>query len=151
MWWEPCSGGYFWPKDMPRDYSIKTLIRVFESLGYAACDGHEPEPGVQKVAIYAIGSETWEHAAIQTQDGKWSSKIGENIDIAHDTLDGLYGGLPGSEYGKVICVLKKKRSTETSSHSCNAATACKDNGGKRPRKTLRKPKGKRRDVPKQDR
>ena len=86
---------------MPREESIATFLRAYESLGYAQCDNTELEAGFTKVALYANGQEPT-HAARQLPDGTWTSKLGPLEDISH-TLDGLVG----NEYGSVVAVLKR--------------------------------------------
>lgn len=57
----------------------------------------------EKVALY--GNATfYSHAAKQTADGKWSSKLGKAEDIEHDTPDDVAGGI----YGEVVEILKRR-------------------------------------------
>lgn len=99
-WW-PKRPAY-WPPTIPEDTSIETFTSLFEALGYSVCLEAEFEEGYEKVAIYALGGEV-QHAARQLQNGKWTSKLGQDIDIEH-TLAGLEGGL----YGDVVKILKRK-------------------------------------------
>lgn len=109
-WWEPCPG-YYWPPGFSPDYSVDTLASIFATLHrYGPCDEPHHEPGIEKVAIYGIDRKIWEHAARQLPDGRWTSKIGRNVEIEHNTVEALYGGAPGSEYGTVVRNMKRSPS-----------------------------------------
>jgi hypothetical protein len=94
--------GYPWPADLPRDVSVETLMKVYERRGFVVCDGIELEVGFEKIAIYGASGE-WEHAARQLSSGKWTSKMGPDEDIEHDSPEDLAGG----EFGMVVCILKR--------------------------------------------
>lgn len=101
-WWQP---GMFWiPADWPADdFGLGALENVFRSLGYA--DGGQDarhEPGFQKVALYGSGF-MYTHAARQLPSGKWTSKLGKESDIEHDTPDDVAGGV----YGEVMQVMRR--------------------------------------------
>jgi len=101
-WWEPdpmetC----YWPPDVPREYSIGAYKAAFEALGYSECADQDLEPGFEKVAIFAREGMP-AHAARQKASGRWTSKLGRNVDIEHE-LEGLVGDF----YGRVALVLKK--------------------------------------------
>lgn len=101
-WWWP-SLGYFWPLGIIRDVSLDAFIAAFETLGYRVCGSTELEEGIEKVAIFAQVGEP-KHAARQLPDGSWTSKLGKNIDIAHQLQS-----LEGQEYGTVAVVLARQR------------------------------------------
>jgi hypothetical protein len=100
-WWWPVTGvrGAVWPEGCARIVSLDAFVAAFESLGYTVCENGNLEDGVEKVAIYQNGEEPT-HAARQMRDrnGRWKSKIGDNVDIEHE-LAGLEGG---SIYGVVV-------------------------------------------------
>lgn len=104
-WWPDPSGVSYWPHSVPREESIEAFQQAFASLGYEPCDSAIPEPGFEKVAIYASQCLPT-HAARQTRDGRWTSKLGELEDIEHDTLELLTGGA----YGHVAAVLRRPTS-----------------------------------------
>jgi hypothetical protein len=81
---------FYWPENVPRDYKITSLIMVFELAGFAICADASLEDGVEKIAIYADGDE-WMHAARQLDTGKWTSKMGPDERIEHDTPEDLAG------------------------------------------------------------
>ena len=74
-------------------------------MGYADCGMDcTVEIGFEKVAIYGQ-TLFYRHAARQLPNGKWTSKLGEEEDIEHDTPDDVAGGL----YGEVVQILKRER------------------------------------------
>lgn len=97
-WWEP---GVFWP--VPTDnYGPEALEAAFRSIGYEPCPDGNPEPGFEKVALYAAG-QFYTHAARQLPSGRWTSKLGRSEDIEHDTADGVAGGA----YGEVFRFMRR--------------------------------------------
>ena len=100
-------GGYFWPTDVKGD-TLDHVVRVYELLGFVACDSADLEPSVVKIAIYVDRDGVPSHAARQTRQGTWISKLGRGKDIEHSTLD-LLAGDQRDEYGKVERILKKRR------------------------------------------
>ena len=104
-WWEPDSLGlYYWPEDMPREYTVEVYAEVFRKLGFEVCQDATFEVGAEKVAIFALdGSPT--HAARQLADGTWTSKLGQLEDIEHWDLDQVGEG----DYGEPVLFLKRPR------------------------------------------
>jgi hypothetical protein len=97
-WWEP---GVYWP--VPAEtYGPEVLELAFRSLGYEPCPDGSPEPGFEKVALYAAGA-FYTHAARQLPSGKWTSKLGRLEDIEHDSPDDVAGGA----YGEVLRFMKR--------------------------------------------
>lgn len=105
-WWthldEP---GYYWPESANRSALVQGIIQVFSELGYELCLNAAEEPGYEKVALYANIDGEWTHAAIQLPGGAWSSKLGPDEDISHQTPESLTGDL----YGDVHCIMRRKR------------------------------------------
>lgn len=88
--WSPGLGPRdHWPEDLQAWPSITVFVKLFERYGYARCESAEFEPGVEKVAIFvnSLGEPT--HMARQMQGGKWTSKLGDSVDIEHDELDAV--------------------------------------------------------------
>ncbi len=83
---------------------MEAVTAAGESLGYKECEHADFEPGFEKLAIYAVGDQP-RHAARQLPGGKWTSKLGQGIDIEH-TLEGLESEL----YGWVVKVMRRPRS-----------------------------------------
>ena len=93
-WWEPIARSY-WPDYATRSDRIESLIEVFAGLGFEQCQDSSLESGYEKVALYEEGG-VWEHAALQTPDGRWRSKMGEGPLIEHRSPESLSGGMYGS-------------------------------------------------------
>ena len=127
QWWEPFKfeSWYHWPEDLTyNDYSIENFFKLFENLGYEKCDRDLPAPDqkcnfnfsyeffYKKIAIYAIWGyferDKWgfAHVSDQLHSGKWTSKLGNDVDIRHNSPLPLEGDK--DEYGKVVGVMKKK-------------------------------------------
>jgi len=82
---------------------IEALVQVFESLGYESCGRDDTlEDGYDKVALYERNG-MYKHAARQLPDGKWTSKLGREEDISHDTPDCVAGTI----YGRVHCIMRR--------------------------------------------
>lgn len=88
----------YWPEEVPRAVTVEAFISAYRTLGYERCDDAEPEAGFEKVAIYLRGDEPT-HAARQLPNGRWTSKLGRDVDVEHDSLEEVgarYGyGAPG--------------------------------------------------------
>ena len=99
-WW-PVKGvrGAIWPDGCPCAVTLDAFVAAFKSCGYMECANGKLEDGLQKIALYQKSGEPT-HAARQMRDrdGRWKSKIGDNVDIEHE-LAGLEGG---SIYGTVV-------------------------------------------------
>lgn len=94
---------YYWPIGMPTDDGIENFVQTFcKCLQYEACSSEDLEAGYLKVAIYSIGDRT-KHLARQLSDGRWTSKLGAELDLSHQL-----SGLEGAEYGHVARFLKRK-------------------------------------------
>ncbi len=105
--WDPFGG--YWPATAPRERTLPALVAAFATLGYAPCADGRLTPGVEKVAVYVKlrGSRDpaeVTHAARQLASGRWTSKIGEHIDVEHDLDD-----LRGSAYGHPSYFLSRSR------------------------------------------
>ena len=93
----------FWPAGVLWAKTIEAHIEAYATVGYLPCASGDLEDGIEKVALFAIGSEC-KHAARQLSDGKWTSKLGQHVDIAHE-LDAL----AGDQYGKAVAFLSRPR------------------------------------------
>ena len=78
---------------------LGALQRVFEQLEYDVCADGSFEEGFEKVALYVDDLGRYTHAARQTPDGRWTSKLGRGEDIAHADPDDVAGGVYGSIAG----------------------------------------------------
>src|SRR5262245_37921429 len=100
-WWPDPMGVSTWPAPARREETLAAFVEAFRTLGYVPCDDGAPEPGYEKVALYALAGVP-KHAARQLPSGRWTSKLGELEDVEH-TLDGLVG----TWYGDVVQFLKR--------------------------------------------
>ena len=98
-WWSHLPG-YYWPAR--RSPEAEALVEVFAGLGYAVCDSAAREPGYDKVAVYARNGR-WSHAARQLENGQWTSKLGPDEDISHQSPEDL----AGESYGEVHCIMRR--------------------------------------------
>jgi hypothetical protein len=103
-WWWPLEPDY-WPPGVPRSATINSFVDAYATLGYVQCDTADPEPGFEKIAIYARPDGSPTHAARQLPTGAWTSKLGRSEDIVHTALAGLEGG----QYGAVVRVMRRPR------------------------------------------
>lgn len=102
-WWQP---GVYWLFDVSRDeYGIAALEKVFRTLGYVECSSGDLEDGFEKIALYGSGF-MYTHVARQLPDGRWTSKLGKEEDISHDSPDNVAGGI----YGEVVEFMKRSLS-----------------------------------------
>ena len=105
-WWDPSPGFYnYWPRAVPRAVTLDAISQLFEWLGYVICDDDSFESGYEKVILYAHNGVPT-HAARQLEDGTWTSKLGNNIDITHKFSDSL----EGPSYGIVERIFKRQKS-----------------------------------------
>ena len=94
-WWENEGEDNYWPDYATRSYQMESLIEVFAGLGFERCQDSALESGYEKVALYEDRG-LWEHAALQTSDGRWRSKMGEGPLIEHRSPDSLSDGIYGN-------------------------------------------------------
>ena len=95
-WWPiPAEPGYIWPENVPREETIECFVKAFESMNYSICESGCLETEYEKVVIYAMGNEP-RHVARQLRDGRWTSKLGQNVDICHTSPEVLEGPVYGS-------------------------------------------------------
>ena len=104
FWWP--IGGY-WPQGIPREETMAAFIQAYQQMGYEICNNDLQEMGFQKVALFADKNGKPTHAARQLANGRWTSKLGRNIDVEHD-LRVLAQVMPVlSSYGDVAAVLRR--------------------------------------------
>ena len=101
-WWPDRDHECYWPNQVPREEKLEAFVQAFQTLGFSLCENGALEPGFEKIAIYTKSPDQPTHAARQLESGKWTSKLGYNIDIEH-TIDGL----TGSAYGNAIHFMKR--------------------------------------------
>jgi hypothetical protein len=104
-WWpdaDPDTDSVYWPSEAPREETIEAFLTAFATLGYAPCDRADPEPGFEKIALYALLTGVPTHAARLLPSGSWTSKLGTMEDLEH-TLSSL----EGTAYGHVVRILRR--------------------------------------------
>lgn len=107
-WWWPAYGSY-WPNEVERECTLDRFREAFELQGYEPCDEAHFEAGYTKIAVYVNTAGVPTHAARQTTDGRWTSKLGRFVDIQHEAPGDL-GGFAGSAYGEVGLIMKRRTS-----------------------------------------
>lgn len=108
-WWPDIMYLGYWPPGAPREESIEAFVAAFEQLGYTLCANGILESGYEKVALFAEllddGALIPTHAAIQLENGNWSSKLGDFEDIEHHELEAVSGPV----YGQPVKYLSRQR------------------------------------------
>ena len=103
-WWPvpPDAKEIFWPAGLTRAETLAAFHEAFGSLGFHQCSTEDPEPGFEKIALFANDQGVPLHAARQVASGRWTSKLGEREDIEHALHD-----LEGEAYGSVVLIMKR--------------------------------------------
>jgi len=96
----------YWPAGVLREETVHAFVAAFATLGYAPAAGEEPEPGFEKVALFAKDNVPT-HVARQLPNGRWTSKLGQREDIEHDLH-----AVSGEAYGTVVFVLKRQATSQ---------------------------------------
>ena len=109
IWWwpvfDPVQETCTWPANAPRELTLPAFVAAFATLGYVPCEDETLEPDVERVAQFAGADSMPTHAARQTSDGNWTSKLGKKEDIEHPLR-----AIEGDVYGTVVQILKRPRS-----------------------------------------
>lgn len=92
---------YYWPTGAPRENTVEGWAAALASVGYERCAEVIPDPGVTHVALYGRDGEAL-HVARQLPNGRWTSKLGQNVDIEHE-LEALVG----DDYGSVAMIMRR--------------------------------------------
>ena len=100
-WWWPNHPYGYWPVPGAPNV-LQTFQIAFEDLGFEVCADGVFEEGFEKVAIYALNGDP-KHAARQTPDGHWTSKLGNEWDVWHEL-----NALNGPVYGEPVLFLRRK-------------------------------------------
>jgi hypothetical protein len=103
-WWWPTPGVYYWPAGIPSEETLDAFVAAFATLGFSPSNDGALESGFEKVALYALAGRPT-HMARQLASGKWTSKLGRDIDIEHETPIEVESPL----YGTVARFLRRAR------------------------------------------
>jgi hypothetical protein len=115
-WWPTPLGqgkwpGKYWPPGIPHEETVLAFTKTYKALGFQECRERTFESGFDKIAIYADNQGTVTHAARWwLEDSGWSSKLGEENDILHHSLESI----EGSMYGTVAKIMKRPRTSRIS-------------------------------------
>lgn len=97
---------YNWPFDVNDEFSIDSLIHIFDKLKYKYCEFPDYEEGFKKVAFYELDGKAT-HAARQLTSGDnkglWSSKLGRFYLITHESVYSIVNQI----YGNPVYYMKK--------------------------------------------
>lgn len=108
--WSPSLDLYswaFWPDDIPSLPSQSAFRALFAKYGYEDCETGDPEDGYEKIAIFEKHGLV-SHVARRQGRGWWSSKLGDEEDIAHESTEAVTGS--GFGYGTVTCYMRRSMS-----------------------------------------
>jgi hypothetical protein len=114
--WFSSFDGRTWPGNAPQnDAFIMTIVIMYESRGFSLCGNDRSlEHGYDKIALY-VKDDLFAHVARQSEDGKWTSKMGEGELIEHDVpenlVEGMFDGRIQGEYGQLWKFMKRERGT----------------------------------------
>jgi hypothetical protein len=116
-------GDWEWPRPKPAVVTVQEFIDVFAMFGFVQCASFIFEAGYEKIALYVRAGDP-QHAARQLQDGRWTSKLGNGIDIIHDLLSDFptrapYG--PCTSYGSAQYFFKRRSGAQHPDYSTVAA------------------------------
>ena len=108
-WWPDPDDICHWPPGVPREETVAAFLAAFATLGYTECPDGDPEPGHEKLALFATADDNGAlvptHAARQLANGRWTSKLGAGVDIEHDGVSDVEGPL----YGSVVRFARRAR------------------------------------------
>jgi hypothetical protein len=99
--WEPY--GYYWPQGAKKGFTVDCLIEAYKTEGFEICADGSLAEGREKIAIYTNDHGGFLHAARQESDGHWSSKLGDEEDIVHESPESL----AGDDYGQPRYFMKR--------------------------------------------
>lgn len=83
----------YWPEGAPSLDELGSYAAVLKRQGFRPCEDEESRPGWTKIVLYverSRGVDLVHHAARQLPSGKWTSKVGELIDVEHDAPGALW-------------------------------------------------------------
>lgn len=104
-WWPDQFRIGYWPTGVSREETLDSFIAAYKTLGYRHADDGSLEDGYEKIVIYVKAMSTEPtHAAKQLSNGTWSSKLGDDHDIMHQTPELLNGRV----YGVPTKYMKRK-------------------------------------------
>ena len=106
FWWPDPLNQAYWPVVVLREVTLAAFVAAYRTLGYEPCQDGRVEQGFQKIAIYANNGVPT-HAARQLPSGAWTSKLGQWVDIEHDTPERVAAFPRCSGYGRPVQFMKR--------------------------------------------
>lgn len=97
-WWWPDDPAGYWPPTAPSEATAEAVSAALATVGYVPCGDGNPEPGFDRVAIY-VRDGVATHVAVQRDGDRWSSKLGRDCAVSHDTPAALEGAVFGVVFG----------------------------------------------------
>ncbi len=93
-----------------RSLEVETFITLFESQGFERCEIEGAEAGFEKIALF-VEDAYFTHVARQLPSGRWTSKLGNDVDIEHELRDltRRRSSFPLYRYGAVVGVMRRPR------------------------------------------
>lgn len=108
QWWEPDPYSYsYWPPGVARQYTLQAYEAAYRALGFEACADGEFAVTFEKIVLFADAAGTPTHAARQLENGRWTSKLGSDVDIEHGRPEALIG----KDYGTPVIFMRRRRSS----------------------------------------
>jgi hypothetical protein len=96
-----------WPASLPKIETVDAFVQLFTLLGFELIltQATGVTTGFEKIAIFATDNGTLPtHVARQCNTGRWTSKLGAQVDIGHTDLHTLEGGV----YGYVVRLMRRR-------------------------------------------
>ena len=83
---------------------------LFEQQGFEGCETDALELGTEKIALFADDG-IFTHVARQLPNGRWTSKLGNDVDIEHDLEDLIRrrSPSPSYRYGEIVGFMRRPR------------------------------------------
>ena len=107
FWWPDSQQIGYWPDGVQREVTIEAFVAAYQTLGYERCSSSELEASFEKIVIYSKNGKPT-HAARQLSTGKWTSKLGQWVDIEHDTPECVVTFSPKcADYGAPAQFMKR--------------------------------------------
>lgn len=105
-WWWPDPSPLsitYWPDGFLCDGTVASFDNLLAAVGAEIVASPTFEVGFEKIALFAKGGKPT-HACRLIAEGRWTSKMGREIDIAHALKD-----IEGGAYGDVLRIYKIKQ------------------------------------------
>lgn len=105
-WWWPGDPDSFWPLEVPAAATLPAFEAAYRSLGYERCASGGFDSQFDQIAIFADPGGVPTHAARQLLSGRWTSKLGRDVDIEHVAPEALTSVV----YGTPALFMRRRRS-----------------------------------------